>query len=127
MIIHNTSIDARYDTANADVPPVPVDGCTLVNINTEDRLQRRMIELGRAVTRALPIMIGVVSLWMPLTHPTVAQRRWSVPILLLFEPVPVLVLLCGRAIIMKTAAGRLRSGGNFLVSRDCRSKNTSSD
>ncbi|WP_374306151.1 cytochrome d ubiquinol oxidase subunit II [Methylocella sp.] len=67
-------------------------GATWLVMKTEGDLQRRMIELARPVTLILLAFIGAVSLWTPLAHPAVAARWFSLPNLVFFSPVPVLVL-----------------------------------
>jgi cytochrome d ubiquinol oxidase subunit II len=68
-------------------------GVTWLIMKTEGSLQGRMIELARPITLALLTVIGIVSLWTPLTHPAVAARWFSMPNFLFFAPVPMLVLL----------------------------------
>ncbi|MGV6875784.1 cytochrome d ubiquinol oxidase subunit II [Pseudochelatococcus sp. B33] len=68
-------------------------GATWLVMKTEGELQRRMRALGRPITIALLVMIGIVSLWTPLAHADIAARWFSLPNLFFFAPVPVLVLL----------------------------------
>ena len=72
-------------------------GSTWLIIKTEGALQDRMVALARPITVALIAVIGIVSLWTPLAHPAIAQRWFSFPNIVLFSPVPVLVLVCGWA------------------------------
>ncbi|TAT96058.1 cytochrome d ubiquinol oxidase subunit II (plasmid) [Rhizobium ruizarguesonis] len=74
-------------------------GSTWLVMKTEGTLQGRMKELARPVTIALLAIIIVVSLWTPLAHPDVAKRWFSLPNMVLFAPVPILVLLVTFAII----------------------------
>ncbi len=67
-------------------------GCTWLIMKTEGDLQRRMVMLARPVTFGLLLAIVVVSLWTPLAHPEVATRWFSIPNIIFFAPVPVLVL-----------------------------------
>jgi len=67
-------------------------GCTWLIMKTEGDLQRRMVVLARPVTFGLLLAIAVVSLWTPLAHPEVAARWFSIPNIIFFAPVPVLVL-----------------------------------
>ncbi|MCG8907130.1 cytochrome d ubiquinol oxidase subunit II [Pseudomonas sp. DP-17] len=69
-------------------------GCTWLILKTEGRLQARMHELARPLALVLLAVIGIVSLWTPLTHPAIASRWFSLPNVLLLSPVPLLVLLC---------------------------------
>jgi cytochrome bd ubiquinol oxidase subunit II len=74
-------------------------GSTWLIMKTEGTLQRRMIVLARPVTFALLAVVGIVSLWTPLTHPAVASRWFSLPNLFFFSPVPLLVLATSWAIL----------------------------
>jgi cytochrome bd ubiquinol oxidase subunit II len=74
-------------------------GSTWLIMKTEGGLQQRMIALARPITLALLVVIGLVSLWTPLTHPEVAARWFALPNLLFFSPVPVLVLATSWAIL----------------------------
>ncbi|GAB1364279.1 cytochrome d ubiquinol oxidase subunit II [Rhodobacter sp.] len=68
-------------------------GATWLVIKTEGALQRRMIRLARPAALALLGTIGIVSLWTPLVHAEIAARWFSLPNLILFSPVPLLVVL----------------------------------
>jgi cytochrome bd-type quinol oxidase subunit 2 len=48
-------------------------------MKTEGPLQERMITLARPIVLALLTTIGVVSLWTPLAHPSVAERWFTLP------------------------------------------------
>jgi cytochrome bd ubiquinol oxidase subunit II len=74
-------------------------GSTWLIMKTEGGLQQRMIALARPITLTLLVVIGLVSLWTPLTHPEVAARWFALPNLLFFSPVPVLVLVTSWAIL----------------------------
>jgi cytochrome d ubiquinol oxidase subunit II len=67
-------------------------GSTWLIIKTTDDLQQRMRALARFTSIALLIVIIVVSVWTPLVHPQVAARWFILPNLLIFAPVPVLVV-----------------------------------
>lgn len=67
-------------------------GATWLVMKTEGELQRRMRELARPITVGLVAAIAIVSLWTPYAHAEVAARWFSLPNLLFFAPVPVLVL-----------------------------------
>jgi len=69
-------------------------GCTWLIMKTDGELQERMRKLGKPLVLLLLLMIGIVSIWTPLTHPDIADRWFTTPNLFLFMPVPVLVLLC---------------------------------
>jgi cytochrome bd ubiquinol oxidase subunit II len=74
-------------------------GTTWLIMKTEGDLQRRMVSLARPVTIILLAVIAIVSLWTPLAHPDIARRWFSMPNILLFSPVPLLVLLTTWAIL----------------------------
>jgi cytochrome d ubiquinol oxidase subunit II len=74
-------------------------GSTWLVMKTEGTLQRRMKELARPVVVALLIVIIVVSLWTPIAHPAVADRWFSLPDMIFFAPVPILVLFVTWAIL----------------------------
>jgi cytochrome bd ubiquinol oxidase subunit II len=88
-------------------------GSTWLIMKTEGTLQRRMIVLARPVTFALLAVIGVISLWTPLTHPEVATRWFSLPNLFYFSPVPLLVLATTWAIL--SALKRVTHATPFLL------------
>jgi cytochrome d ubiquinol oxidase subunit II len=74
-------------------------GCTWLIMKTEGDLQRRMVALARPITIVLLAAIAVVSAWTPLAHPNVAARWFSMPNIIFFSPVPVLVLATTWAMI----------------------------
>lgn len=67
-------------------------GCTWLITKTEGALHSRMVALARPLLLGLLIMIGIVSLWAPLAHPNIAARWFTMPGLLMFSPVPILVM-----------------------------------
>jgi cytochrome d ubiquinol oxidase subunit II len=79
-------------------------GTTWLVMKTEGALQQRMRKLGQPITIALLVAIAIVSLWTPYAHAEVAVRWFSLPNLLFFAPVPVLVLLATWA-LLKTLGG----------------------
>ncbi|BFL66333.1 cytochrome d ubiquinol oxidase subunit II [Roseomonas mucosa] len=68
-------------------------GSTWLVMKTEGPLQSRMIALARPITWLLLAVIGAVSLWTPIAHPSIAARWFVLPDILFFIPVPGLVLL----------------------------------
>ena len=68
-------------------------GSTWLVMKTEGPLQSRMIALARPITWLLLAVIGAVSLWTPIAHPSIAERWFVLPDILFFIPVPGLVLL----------------------------------
>ncbi|MDL2409564.1 cytochrome d ubiquinol oxidase subunit II [Rhizobium calliandrae] len=67
-------------------------GSTWLIMKTSDGLQRRMCQLARRTSIALLAIIAIVSIWTPLTHAEVTARWFSLPNMVLFAPVPILVL-----------------------------------
>ena len=74
-------------------------GSTWLVMKTEGKLQSRMKELARPVAIAVLFAIAIVSLWTPFSHPEVAARWFALPNVVLFSPVPVLVLLATWALL----------------------------
>lgn len=68
-------------------------GCTWLIMKTEARLQEQMHNLARPFAFVLLAIIIVISVWTPISHPEIARRWFSMPNLIFFSPVPVLVLL----------------------------------
>ncbi|SHM69743.1 cytochrome d ubiquinol oxidase subunit II [Phytopseudomonas punonensis] len=67
-------------------------GCTWLIMKTEGRLQGQMHNMARPLALLLLIVIGIVSLWTPLSQASIAERWFTVPNLFWFAPVPLLVL-----------------------------------
>ena len=67
-------------------------GCTWLIMKTEGELQHRLKALTPPLTLVLVAAIAIVSVWTPLTHPSIAARWFSFPNIIIFSPVPVLVL-----------------------------------
>ncbi len=68
-------------------------GCTWLIMKTEGPLQKQMHDIARPLALVLLAVIGVVSLWTPIAYPQIAERWFSMPNLVWFMPVPVLVLV----------------------------------
>jgi len=68
-------------------------GCTWLIMKTEGPLQKQMHDIARPLALVLLAVIGVVSLWTPIAYPQIAERWFSMPNLVWFMPVPILVLL----------------------------------
>jgi cytochrome bd ubiquinol oxidase subunit II len=68
-------------------------GATWLIMKTEGALHERMRALARPITWVLLAVIGIVSIWTPLTHAEVATRWFTLPNTFFFAPVPLLVLL----------------------------------
>jgi cytochrome d ubiquinol oxidase subunit II len=69
-------------------------GATWLVMKTEDSLQQRMRTVARRLAWVLLAFIAVISIWTPLAHEEIAQRWFTLPNLLWFAPVPLLVALC---------------------------------
>ena len=69
-------------------------GSTWLIMKTVGDLQQRMVRLTVKLAWLLLAVIAAISLWTPLTHPSIAARWFSWPNLLWFSPVPLLVMLC---------------------------------
>ena len=78
-------------------------GCTWLIMKTEGRLQQQMHDLARPLVFVVLGVTALVSLWTPLAHSPIAERWFSMPNLLLFMPVPVLVLLATWALLRAIA------------------------
>lgn len=78
-------------------------GCTWLIMKTEGRLQQQMHDLARPLVLVLLGITGIVSVWTPLAHETIAQRWFSLPNLFWFLPVPILVLICTWALLRAVA------------------------
>jgi len=88
-------------------------GCTWLIMKTEERLQEQMHNLARPFAFVLLAMIIVISLWTPVSHPDIARRWFSLPNLIFFFPVPVLVLLGFLAVLR--ALDRRATATPFLL------------
>ena len=88
-------------------------GCTWLIMKTEGSLQKAMHDLARPLSLVLLAVIGIVSLWTPLAHPDIADRWFSMPNLLWFMPVPILVLVTLYGLIK--AVGRNAHYTPFLL------------
>jgi cytochrome d ubiquinol oxidase subunit II len=73
-------------------------GSTWLIMKTEGELQHRFKSITRPIVLAVLATITVVSLWTPAAHPEVAARWFSFPNIILFSPVPVLVVITTFAI-----------------------------
>src|SRR6476620_5722738 len=67
-------------------------GCTWLIMKTDGELQHRLKALALPLTLVLVTTIVIVSVWTPLTHPSIATRWFSFPNIIIFSPVPVLVV-----------------------------------
>ena len=67
-------------------------GASWLVMKSEDPLQRAMRRISRILLLALLVAIAVISLWTPLSQPTIAARWFSLPNLFFLLPVPLLVV-----------------------------------
>lgn len=74
-------------------------GSTWLIMKTEHDLHRKMSALATPLTVTLLLVVGIISVWTPLTHADIAQRWFSRPNLFWFLPVPLLVVLCSWGIV----------------------------
>jgi len=74
-------------------------GATWLIIKTEGDLQERMRALAQPIAITLFVAIVIVSIWTPIAHPEIAARWFSFPNIILFSPVPVLVVLATLALL----------------------------
>lgn len=74
-------------------------GATWLIIKTEGPLQERMRSLARPIVITLFVAIVIVSIWTPIEHRAIAERWFSFPNIILFSPVPVLVVLATLALL----------------------------
>jgi cytochrome d ubiquinol oxidase subunit II len=88
-------------------------GSTWLIMKTEGSLRSRMQTLTRPVTLALLIVMAIVSLWTPLVHPAIADRWFTLPNLLFFLPVPILVVLAAWGLIR--TVGRDSHAAPFIL------------
>ncbi|AXM96448.1 cytochrome d ubiquinol oxidase subunit II [Pseudomonas plecoglossicida] len=68
-------------------------GCTWLIMKTEGPLQQQMHDLAKPLALVLLVVIGIVSLWTPIAYPQIADRWFSMPNLIWFMPVPLLVMV----------------------------------
>jgi cytochrome d ubiquinol oxidase subunit II len=88
-------------------------GSTWLIMKTEGELQQRMRQVARPIAIAVLLTIGIISLWTPLSHAGIASRWFSFPNLLVFAPVPILVVVA-TGLLLKTLGQS--SAAPFLLS-----------
>lgn len=81
-------------------------GSTWLIMKTEGEIQRHMYRLTRTAVWALLAVIVILSLWTPLLHERIANRWFSMPNILWFAPVPVLVVLVSLGLLRSLATQR---------------------
>jgi cytochrome d ubiquinol oxidase subunit II len=82
-------------------------GSTWLTMKTEGALQGRMIAYAKRIVPVVLAGIAIVSLWTPLTHSDIAARWFSFPNIVIFAPVPILVLATSWLML------RMLSGGSY--------------
>ncbi|MFL1390623.1 cytochrome d ubiquinol oxidase subunit II [Pseudomonas sivasensis] len=80
-------------------------GCTWLIMKTEGRLQAQMHRLARPLALVLLAVLVAVSIWTPLAHADIAARWFSLPNMLWFLPVPVLVAVVLFYLLRAVASG----------------------
>jgi cytochrome d ubiquinol oxidase subunit II len=93
-------------------------GSTWLTMKTEGALQGRMILYARRIVPVLLLGIGIVSVWTPLAHSSIAGRWFSVPNILYFAPVPILVLATSwqlMRLLTGGSSGKIPRAGPFLL------------
>ncbi len=90
-------------------------GVTWLIMKTEGPLHRRMIRIAKPITLVLLGVVIAVSLWTPLAHPAVAERWFSMPNILFFSPVPILVALATFGIIRSLQRDTVHAGPFLLT------------
>ncbi len=96
-------------------------GAAWLVMKTEGDLQAFCNEALGPLTLATVAGIGIVSLWTPLLNETIAARWFSLPNLIFFSPVPLLVLAMTALLLRARARGQevmpfLYALGLFLLS-----------
>jgi cytochrome d ubiquinol oxidase subunit II len=87
-------------------------GSTWLIIKTEGQLQQHAYRLTKRLAWALLAVISIISAWTPLLDAAIAQRWFSMPNLLFFAPVPILVAMATYALVR--AVNRQRQVSPFL-------------
>ena len=84
-------------------------GSTWLIMKTEGKLRDQMRTVAGTLTFVLLAFIAGISVWTPLAHDYIAQRWFSVPNIIWFSPVPLLVAACAIALVRC-----LRKGADVL-------------
>jgi cytochrome d ubiquinol oxidase subunit II len=77
-------------------------------MKTEGHVQEVMHKLATPLTLFMLLIIAVISLWTPLAHPQIAARWFTLPNVLWFLPVPLLVLIASWVLLRS-----VRRGGHY--------------
>lgn len=65
-------------------------GCTWLIMKTEGQLQKKFIQMAKPVLKVLLIVMGIISIWTPLSHQYIANRWLTIGDLILLAPFPLL-------------------------------------
>jgi cytochrome d ubiquinol oxidase subunit II len=82
-------------------------------MKTEGPLQENMQRRAKPLLLVFLLVTAIISLWTPLTHSAIADRWFTMPNILWFLPVPVLVVLV--SIWMLRAVNRKSHHAPFLL------------
>ena len=74
-------------------------GATWLTLKTDGDLQRQVIKLTRPILWLTVAVLLVISIWTPLAHANIAARWFTMPNMLFFAPVPLLVIVAMYAIL----------------------------
>ncbi|HUH39855.1 MAG TPA: cytochrome d ubiquinol oxidase subunit II, partial [Castellaniella sp.] len=88
-------------------------GSTWLIMKTDGTLQQRMFRLTRHTIWALLAVIVILSVWTPLLDERIAERWFSMPNILWFAPVPILVVLVALGLLRSLASQR--DGAPFVL------------
>lgn len=88
-------------------------GCTWLILKTEGRLQEKMQKVAVPLTWAVLLVIVAISAWTPLAQPAISARWFSLPNIIWFAPVPVLVGLVGYLLLRSLS--RAPQAGPFVL------------
>lgn len=87
-------------------------GCGWLIMKTDHRLQEDMFKIMPKLILALLFIFACVSLYTPLSQPQIAARWFSLPQLLYFSPVPILVVIC--SVLGLRACAKKQESAPFL-------------
>ncbi|MGZ7882459.1 cytochrome d ubiquinol oxidase subunit II [Acinetobacter soli] len=87
-------------------------GCGWLIMKTDHRLQEDMFKIMPKLILGLLFIFACVSLYTPLSQPQIAARWFSLPQLLYFSPVPILVVIC--SVLALRACAKKQESAPFL-------------
>jgi cytochrome d ubiquinol oxidase subunit II len=90
-------------------------GASWLVMKSEDPLQVKMRRLVKPLLLALLVIMAIISVWTPLTHPQIAERWFTQPNIFWLLPVPVLVVLCSLWLWKSTASTTSLHGTPFVL------------